>query len=516
MTLPDHSTSVFSGNEASFSTGTNINSLSIPIEQVEILAIQQTPSPEISIFDGGSSPIAISSADRLSPVSTATSPSVVVLPMEGSRDSNISGGVINSQVILAHLQHVLDEQNFTINYNSRINNMISNVGNNAVNIGYATQEINVLQQRVTSNSNAIGTLSDRTGNNESTLVTLGNRIDSNSQNITVLYARSTTVSNDVSALDSIVINTRNMVNGLQAQITSNANEISDVDDALMTLGNSSGDYDDRMDAIELNDLSQNSQLDSHTLNIQELYSAIGSGGHMIDKSQTGYATGTADVILDFNWEFRAPTISLQYYGGPVPATGQELIFGHNLLKEYDTGVPEDHKLQFNIVSAIVETAIPTVVALAWEPTAIAADYPVGNVMLTTESPLTTTTNDCIGLRIKGSLGLSNTEAEGVGGTMTMQMCIDTPNGGTDLWEDIAELKSSFNAADGTWVEKTFDIMLAYPQAEHAYKFRGLLSIDFASDDTRSINGAIRIEEVIESGSGTIISEDATIKWDIKE
>jgi len=520
MTLPDHTTSIFSGNEASFSTGGSISSLNIPIEQAEILAIQQTPSPEISIFDGGNSPIAISSADQLSPVSTATSPSVVVLPMEGSRDSNAAGGAITTPVLLANLQHVLDTQNFTAGYNSRINDMEVSTNHNTNNSIFAIQDINTLR-------NVVNPLPNRITDNATAITALTNNVGSNTQNITLLFSNNLARVNDIAALNTITISTRNQVNGLQAQITDNANEIADVDDALMALGNSSGGYDDRIDAVELSNLSQGSELDSHAQSIDDLYTALGFSSSVLDKSQSGYATGTETVLIDFNWNDKLPKLTLSPSHGVITVTPtsttvspnevhQEFVYGHGLVQPHDTGNVDDRRYKFTSIAAILEKAAPTVVALAWVPAHVTAPYPVGTAIYTTESPLTTTTNDCICLRIKGVIGLANLDVDGVSGIINAQICIDTPSGDADVWENIAELSYLFNDSNGTWVEKTFDIMLAYPKGEHSYKFRGLLTIDYAPDDTRVITGAIGISEVIESGSGDILSEDVTLKWDIKE
>lgn len=231
------------------------------------------------------------------------------------------------------------------------------------------------------------------------------------------------------------------------------------------------------------------------------------------KNQTGYATHNDTIVLSHDWSGYPPQIDLELSQGVmtgitnsdvdgityVEIPDQEIIFGH-------TGIVNDK--QFTVKAAILEKSDPVVVPLAWSPANIVGP-PI--TALTTISPSTNTTYNCMGLRVKGTLGLMNSDPYEVAGTMYAQLRVD---GGT--WVSIAAFHWHFAEQDSGSLTEDFDVIMAYDQGAHTYEFRGYLVTDSGDEASRQLTGSIQIATVGEIGSGTILSNDLQLKWSAKE
>ena len=235
------------------------------------------------------------------------------------------------------------------------------------------------------------------------------------------------------------------------------------------------------------------------------------------KEQNGYATHNQTVALNHSWLDYPPNIEMQ----PAPGTQmyvkhthvgvapdcityveipqQELIYGHS-------GIVNQQ--EFTVKAAILEKAAPVVKTLAWAPAPIAGPPLIG---LTTESPSTTTTVDCMGLRIQGSITLQNERAFAVVGALYVQMQIDTAP-----WVNLAVLHYNFKENLQTAVSEAFDAILVFDQTAHTYKFRGRLVVESDENPERQLLGSLSVNTVTEFGSGAILSHDPLIQWASKE
>jgi len=235
------------------------------------------------------------------------------------------------------------------------------------------------------------------------------------------------------------------------------------------------------------------------------------------KEQFGYATHNDMIVLSHSWTGYPPVIELQLApgsmthvtftpAGPDPddivyveVPQQEIVFGH-------TGVINHG--QFTIKAAILEKSEPTVKSIDWFPAAVTGP-PL--LALTAVSENFYTTRACMGLRIKGSVTVTNQKEFAVSGTMYAQMSVDA-----GPWVDIATLHHNFKAMKTGNVTEAFDTILAYDRAQHTYKFRGKLVTQSGEEIEREILGSIQIHSVTEFGSGTVLSNDLLIKWASKE
>ena len=235
------------------------------------------------------------------------------------------------------------------------------------------------------------------------------------------------------------------------------------------------------------------------------------------KEQSGYASHNETVVLSHAWLEYPPVIELSLAPGSrvhvqytpvgedpdcityVEIPAQELIYGHS-------GVINNS--QFTVKAAILEKADPTVKTLNWSSTPM-----VGPPLtaLSDESATQDTAAACMGLRIKGTLSLNNALAYPVIGTVYAQMSVDDGD-----WVNIAAFHYNFKEnLPGTFTEN-FDVMLAYDQTAHTYKFRGCLITQSSDVPQREVTGTLHISTVTEFGSGTVLSHDPLIQWASKE
>jgi len=235
------------------------------------------------------------------------------------------------------------------------------------------------------------------------------------------------------------------------------------------------------------------------------------------KDQHGYATHNELITLNHYWAGYPPIIELSIAPGSfmhvihtqvgidpdcityVEIPKQEAIYGHS-------GVINGH--QFMIRAAILEKADPNTKFLNWVPPVIKGP-PL--TVLTAESTVTNTTVNCMGLRIKGKVGLTNNLAYEVSGAMYAQMSVD--NG---PWVNIAVLHWHFKENNSEYIEEKFDEILVYNHTNHHYKFRGRLVTNPSDEVNRELTGHIHIDTVTEFGSGEVLSNDLLIKWASKE
>ena len=297
-------------------------------------------------------------------------------------------------------------------------------------------------------------------------------------------------------------------------ISYNLSEINDIDAAMSLLADTVSGSDSRVDSMEIAVAGHTANINNNTQSIVNLNAVIGSSSQSTTKDQYGYATDAETIIVGYLWPAIPPRLNLNYSHGLTvvnPVTiAQELVYGHSGVVETAT----EDEYQFTVNAAILEYAAPTVVTLNWQPADVIVEFPAGDSTGTVESTDTDCTNDCMGLRVKGTIGVVNTVIGGVSGRMYAQIAIDTV---TDPeWITIDHVYAYFSNAEGVWVERNFDIQLALPQGPHKYRFRGLLVMEYAPDDARELTGAIHIDTVTESGSGLILSNDLQIKWAIEE
>jgi len=232
--------------------------------------------------------------------------------------------------------------------------------------------------------------------------------------------------------------------------------------------------------------------------------------------QRGYATHNDTIILNHDWSGRPPKIEISLSHGQivkkteklatdiigvdyVEIPDQEIIYGHS-------GLVNNH--EFTVKAAILEKSAPVIIPLDWAPTEIVGP-PVS--VETEHSVETSTTYPCMGLRIQGMLGLTNTTAYDVAGTIYAQISVDS-----GPWINIAELYWFFEADDYEFISEKFDEIMTYDQSHHSYQFRGLLVIDSDEEPNRRLTGSITIDTVAEMGAGNIVSNDLQLKWTCKE
>lgn len=235
------------------------------------------------------------------------------------------------------------------------------------------------------------------------------------------------------------------------------------------------------------------------------------------KEQNGYASHNETVTLNHSWLEYPPNIEMQ----PAPGTQmyvkhthvgiepdcityveipqQELIYGHS-------GIVNQQ--EFTVKAAILEKTVPIVKTLDWAPAVVTGPPLIG---LTAESPLTTTTAACMGLRIRGSITLQNERVHAVVGALYVQMQIDTAP-----WVNLAVLHYNFKENLQSAVSEAFDVILVFDQTMHAYKFRGRLVVESDENPDRLLSGSLSVNTVTEFGSGTILSHDPLIQWASKE
>jgi hypothetical protein len=235
------------------------------------------------------------------------------------------------------------------------------------------------------------------------------------------------------------------------------------------------------------------------------------------KNQEGYGKHNDVITLDHDWSGYPPIISVELAPGEQTAIiqtqvgtepdcytfidipQQEILYGH-------TGIVDDN--QFTLKAAILTKSDPTVMTLDWSPTSIIGP-PITN--LTTESSVITTTLDCMGLKVNGTITLVNSLAYDVDGTMFVQMSIDNGD-----WINIARLRWNFtDGATGVIIEN-FDSFIMRDQSSHTYKFRGQLLVESSTEVNRKLTGSIHIDTVTEIGAGSLLSNDPKLKWKSKE
>lgn len=239
--------------------------------------------------------------------------------------------------------------------------------------------------------------------------------------------------------------------------------------------------------------------------------------HTNVKNQEGFGTHNDVITLDHDWSGYPPKIEIEL--GPGKTMGvvqtqvgidpdcytylelpsQEILYGHS-------GFINDS--QFTLKAAILTESTPVVVPLNWTPNDIIGP-PV--IVTTTESSIVSTTVDCIGFRIKGTLGLTNNDIYAVDGTMYLQISVDN-----EAWVNAASFRWAFKDNDPGAFTQKFDTFMMFDQSTHDYKFRGMLTLESDDEVNRKLTGSIYIDTVAEVGSGTIISNDIQLKWRVKE
>lgn len=415
---------------------------------------------------------------------------IVVLPVEGGgRGPTItSGEEITTGMLLGLLNSSLSENEFN-------------------------QDVNDTLDIIYSNQTIIASLNTTTNQHSEDIALILEDLattptDGTIENLTNELDETTNTAN--TALAATVVNTA-QISVLSSSQDQNILDIEDNTGAVASLASTVSTNSSLYENLAIEVSSQTTAISTNTSDVANINSILGIVGTSTNKDQSGYATDGDIILLDFTWPSRTPLIDLIHSHGLViknPVTvDQEIVYGHTGI--ILTANPDE--FQFTVKAALLEYAAPTDVILNWTPANITAAYPPGTATETALSSITNTTLNCMGFRVKGTIGLSNIAAAGVSGTMYAQMSVD---GGS--WFNIAELFKLFDTNDGVWTELNFDVLLAYGQAAHTYQFRGQVIIDLAEDATRELTGALHIDNIVESGSGTILSNNLQIKWSAKE
>lgn len=450
---------------------------------------------------------------------TSMGTGVVVLPIEGGgRGPTIKGETtLTAAMLLNILIGSIDEEQFTPNLNIRLDTFEND-------LAFDHQRIDEMWPNVISNSTnvylhglAINDLENLTNDQNTILDRITPLVDEHSAYWTQYTPIINQNNTDIATLTDSVYSVNNRLDTQATTIAVNTQEIADVDTALMTLANFVNANSSAAENTEIALLAQQNALDTAVDQIIGMQTAMGLAGEATDTTQEGYATHQETILLHNLWEKNKPTIDLNYSHGTTfvssgAAVDQEVLYGYEGLME--TALEDEY--QFTVNAAILEKAAPTVIALAWEPDVIAGLGPDNTETATDLSSVTTTTADCMGLRIKGIVGLNDTVIGGVSGRMYAQMAIDTPTGVDPVWITISEIYVLFNNIGPDWVESRFDKQFVFPQGEHTYQFRGLFVMDYAPVTNAELNAAITILSVTESGTGAILSNDLQIKWSAKD
>jgi len=235
------------------------------------------------------------------------------------------------------------------------------------------------------------------------------------------------------------------------------------------------------------------------------------------KDQYGYATHNETVVLSHLWTGYPPIIEISPAPGPalniihtvvgedpdcityVEIPRQELVYGHSGVVNHQ---------QFTVRAAILEKTEPLVKEIDWAPAGV-----IGPPLtaLTALSLVSNTTAACMGLRIKGSLSLTNFLAYAVSGAMYAQMSVDS-----GPWVNVAALHWSFKENESITVSEYFDEILVFDHSQHSYQFRGQLVTISGEETERELIGSLHIGTVTEFGSGAVLSNDLLVKWASKE
>ncbi|MCK5915361.1 MAG: hypothetical protein KAG92_04410 [Deltaproteobacteria bacterium] len=439
---------------------------------------------------------------------------VTILPIEGAGRGPILANLseLTTQILLYKLQNAIEETEFTQIFRDRLDFMNSTLGNHENRIVYLENTAADHASTISENSAQIEINKTHWIQNEQAIAVLQPIVAQNEthlQNILPIVALNT---NRIDVIEPITNSHSSQINSINATVSALNTEINDVDAALMLLADTVNDSSSSVDTLELDVAANQGLLQAHSENLNTINAMLGTANGIGSNNQYGYVGDAETILIGTLWPVDPPKIRLQYSQGMTvflpSVVPQEMVYGHEGL--FPTA--NDDEYEFTVNAALLEAATHTVITLDWDPGFIDTTDPLGTEVPTALSPVTTTTNDCMGLRIKGIIGLENTVEAGVGGTMLAQVAIDTPSGDDPIWITIAKLEQMFNDVDTGWVEKPFDIQLAYPQDEHTYQFRGLVFTTYAPVSTRKLTGAIFIGKVTESGSGAILSNDLQIEW----
>jgi hypothetical protein len=522
MSLPYHSE--VTQRESAVTIGSDLVTMDQYLESPDtprIFINDITPSPDIYPYELtaiGSVPVSgnIDKPDQNKPNSLSTG--IVVLPVEGGGrgPTASSSGEISTEIILSFLSHALNEDYFTTAYNDHIDVIRTNVDHLQNNYSAMYPRIVAVENRSNSHTYDINNLQSQVSAHHDQLATIDPLVNQNRSRLDILEPTVTQHTSDITSLRSDFNSVDSRISNNTAGVAHALEEVSDVDDALLLMAQDVTDNSQHVNDMVITVQSNTDQIQSNTESIRAINASLGNATSSTSRKQEGFAIDGDIIHINYEWTVNRPVFHLYPSHGvsvvnPV-TVDQELIFGHTgLVPDVD-----DYKYMFGIHAAICEYAAPTVVALDWRPTNPIGIYPPGTEVPSDTSTITTTTNNCIGLRVKGELGLYNDAAAGVGGYIYAQIAVDTPTGGTPEWINIAELYAYFPGDDEDWVESSFDVQLAYTQAQHTYQFRALIVTNYAGDNTRELTGAIHIDTVTESGSGTVLSTAPIIKWQVED
>lgn len=502
----------------------------------------------------------------------SASPTVIVLPTEGGgRGPILNGGqAISTSIIMPYLYHAIDEDQLTPAFLQTLEQTMLTVADlgplisqNAAGVNQLSNSHNQLSNSISQLSNSISRFDDRISQNyteyiklisamvnvkndisniENEISDFNSRITTNASNVGSLLTRMSAAESTLSGMPSqygnlnnkILVNTNEIVtlksqitalalltNAYNASLAANLVEIAAIDDALMAMASQVAVI--AQGIIEIRALAQQNavNIETNTFNIADNVERIAANRtdinallldqHSHGLAQEGYSEHNETVLLDFSWENQSPVVKVRPEGGVSfvaqgTPTNQEIICGHGGARPLGGG-----QYDFRITALLLVAATRTVINLAWTTPSVSVTTPSGSVVLTGESVVTTTTVNCCGLHIEGNLQLGNNSAAGVSGSILLQMKID---GGE--WTLVDQFYRLLEDTPGVWQNKSISVFRAVPQGEHTYQFRGMLISDYAPDGTRILNGIVVVDNVTESGSGLILSEDVKAKWTAEE
>lgn len=440
-------------------------------------------------------------------------PTVVILPTEGGGRGPIvsSDGAITTESLLYSLKGAIDTTQFTDSLNNILNTTVIQTNENTSDIQSLINYTNGVPDQVNQNTSAISSVESQVNQNSNNLSNLDNDVQRNTFDITNL---SDTVSNQQNQIDT---NTNEIANlygstgGYDGRITTNTNDINSLDTAFISLSTSVNTNTDRLDSVENKDIDQDNALTDLYSQIENINNNLGLSADPYIKDQQGLCTNADTVLLDFEWLEDEPKLTVKYSQGitcdPTNVNPQEIICGHSGL------VPgiNANTLEFTAYAALLEKSAPVESLLDWTPPPIASGYPAGTSTTGEESTEETTSAACMGLRVQGFVGLSNSIDLGTEGKVYVEMQVD----GGD-WFIIDTFKVLFKDATGAWITRNFDKLFVFDQIVHTYKFRYHILSKVMPETSSIINGALHIDKITEIGFGTVISNDIYMDWIVEE
>jgi hypothetical protein len=516
-----------------------VNLVSFDQIEINVLGVSSEEQPTTANSVPGQQPLP--SKIFTGEIQTTISPEeqAIIFPIEyGIGIGGTTGECeLSTELILSYLNHAIDEQQLTIEYNMKILKIIRDIEEldlliieldeitkkNTLALEVQAQVIEDLKAAVATNSIGIADNADAIAILEDLVQRNINAIFTNAQNITNLQDSISRNTYDISVLAPIVTRNEDSIVRLESTIASNSSRISNNASSITDNENSIREVhfildglSDRIgantDAIELLHSDFNgykSIIDKNTQDISDIFNII--SGEIAGIYQEGIGTDAEEIVLDFLWTGGKPYVDVTFaYGSSYVSTGgpeQEIICGHSGI--FATANANEYK--FTLFTGLYDLGTITDNAMNFTPPEVTANPPEGTVVYTDESVEQTTAAASAMLRIKGKINIANSGPAGSAGQITLQINVDNTE-----WVDIDTLFMYFSSTDTVGVDKVIDKVFTFGQTSHTYKLRGKLLLRTAPYANMLVNGSIVVDSVIESGTGAKLSSNVFATWIAKD